>query len=108
MSEILQLEPSCSKELLGIFVLELFLAVAKQEQRNSRRQKQAEGIAAARARGVQFGRARKPLPDNFGECYEAWQSGRMTQKQAAEICGISRATFRREANRLRQDDSCTV
>ncbi len=108
MSEITELDSDHGKELLGAFVSELFLAVAKQEQQDFRRQKQAEGIAAARARGVQFGRTRKPLPDNFSECYEAWQSGHMTQTQAAESCGISRATFRREINRLKRDNSCSV
>ena len=106
MSEITELDSDHGKELLGAFVSELFLAVAKQEQQDFRRQKQAEGIAAARARGVQFGRT--PLPDNFSECYEAWQSGHMTQTQAAESCGISRATFRREINRLKRDNSCSV
>lgn len=101
MSEISALDPSHSKELLGVFVSELFLAVAKQEQQDSRRQKQAEGIAAAKLRGVRFGPMRKPLPDNFTECYEAWKKGQMTQTQAAEICGMSRTTFCREVNRLR-------
>ena len=108
ISEISELDPSFGKKLLGTFVSELFLAVARQEQQDLRRQRQAEGIAAARARGVQFGPARKPLPDNFAECYKAWQNGQMTQTQAAKLCGISRAMFCRAANRLKKEDSCAV
>lgn len=55
MSEISKLDPSCSKELLGVFVSELFLLVAEQGCREVRRQRQAEGIAAAKAKGVHFG-----------------------------------------------------
>ena len=60
---------SFSKELLGGFVSDLFLVVAEQRRRAERRQKQAEGIAAAKARGVRFGRPAIPCPDNFGEVY---------------------------------------
>lgn len=108
MAEISELDPSHSKELLGVFVSELFLAVAKQEQRDFRRQKQAEGIAAAKARGVRFGPARKPLPDKFEECYEAWENGQLTQTQAAKICGMSRESFRRTASRRKQSNTCSV
>lgn len=107
-TSLAQLDSSQSRELLSNFVSELFFNMAKQSQREIRHQKQAEGIAAAKARGVRFGVTRKPLPDNFSECYEAWQSGRMTQTQAAESCGISRATFRRAANRRKQDGSYSV
>ena len=50
LSEISELEPSRSKEILGAFVSELFLSVAEQERRQMRRERQAEGIAAAKAR----------------------------------------------------------
>lgn len=108
MFEISELDASHSKELLGAFVSELFLAVAKQEQRDFRRQKQAEGIAAAKARGVRFGPTRRPLPDNFTECYKAWQNGQMTKTQAAETCGMSRTAFYREVNRFKQGNGCSA
>ncbi len=97
-----ELEPAQGKELLGSFVSELFLSVAKQDQMDYRRKKQAEGIAAAKIRGVRFGPQPKPLPDKFDECYQAWQEGEMTQSQAAKICGISRQAFRRAIARAQQ------
>lgn len=102
MSEILELDPSHSKELLGVFVSELFLSVAEQERREMRRQKQAEGIAAAKARGVRFGVQRKPLPANFDEYYEAWLDGRMSAVQASAACGMTRHTFSRAAHEKKE------
>lgn len=107
-ADLSQLESAQKKELLSDFVSELFLNMAKQDQREIRQQKQAAGIAAAKARGVRFGPTRKPLPDNFAECYKAWQNGEMTQTQAAEICGISRTSFYREVNRIKQQEDCSV
>lgn len=102
------LETVQSKELLGAFVSALFLAVAEEDRRKVRRQKQAEGIAAARARGVRFGPQPKPFPDNFDVCYKAWQDGEMTQAQAAEQCGISRKAFNRAVARVKQTENCAV
>lgn len=102
-ADLAQIDSCQSKELLSDFVSELFFNVAKQNQREYRRRKQAEGIAAAKARGVRFGPSRKPLPDNFSKCYEAWKNGQLTQTQAAEICGISRTAFYREVNRLKAE-----
>lgn len=87
------LEPSQSKELLGAFVSELFLCTANEDLRRARRQKQAEGIAQAKARGIRFGPEAKPLPDNFAECCDAWQRDEMTAAEAAENCGMSRKAF---------------
>lgn len=97
-----QMEPSQGKELLGTFVSDLFVAVASQDIQENRRQKQAEGIAAAKARGVRFGPEPKPLPDNFDECYKAWQSGQVTATQAAEACGLSRKGFYRAIERKKK------
>lgn len=94
LRDISELDPSRSKELLGVFVSELFLSVAEEERREYRRQQQAEGIAAAKERGVQFGRSRKPLPENFEEYREAWRGGQMSLREAANACGMSHATFR--------------
>lgn len=100
LRNISELDPTHSKELLGAFVSELFLSVANEERREYRRQQQAEGIAAARERGVKFGRARKPLPENFEEYHEAWRGGRMSLREAASACGMSHATFRSAALRM--------
>ncbi len=102
------LEPSQSKDLLGSFTSALFLSVAEESRREVRRQKQAEGIAAAKARGVRFGPSPKPLPDNFNECYELWRDGELTAAQAAEKCGIPRQAFYRAIARVKQEDSCAV
>ena len=106
LSEITGLDPSRSKELLGLFVSELFLSVAEKERREERRQRQAEGIAAAKARGVRFGPEPKPVPENFIECYEAWRDGYLSTTQAAEECGISRQAFYRAAKRQEQAADC--
>lgn len=100
LRDISELDPAHSKELLGAFVSELFLSVANEERREYRRQQQAEGIAAARERGVKFGRSRKPLPENFEEYHAAWRGGRMSLREAASACGMSHATFRNAALRM--------
>lgn len=102
VSSLSPLELSQSKELLGSFVSELFLSVAKQDQQDFRRRKQAEGIAAAKARGVRFGPSKKPLPETFDRYYQAWLEGRMTGVQAAAACGMTRHSFSRAAQQRKQ------
>ena len=102
MSEISEMDASNSKELLGVFVSELFRTVAEQEHRETRCRRQAEAVAAAKARGVRFGRRRNPLPENFNEQYEAWQSGEVSMTQAAKACGITRTAFSRAVERMKE------
>ena len=102
VSGLSALEPVQSKALLDSFVSELFISVAKQELRETRRQRQAEGIAAAKARGVQYGRARKPLPDNFEECCQKWRDGEITMREAASACGMAKSSFRGAVMRKEQ------
>lgn len=97
LSEISELEPSRSKEILGAFVSELFLSVAEQERRQMRRERQAEGIAAAKARGVRFGRPPRPLPENYHSAYQRWKLGAITGTAAAKECGMPLSTFRYRA-----------
>ena len=101
------LELNQSKELLGVFVSDLFLSVSDRERQEFRCQRQAEGIAAARARGVRFGADPKTLPDNFDECYEAWLNGDMTATDAAAACGLSRKGFYR-MRKKKQDRNAAV
>ena len=101
-SDLAALESVQSKELLSDFVSQLFLSAADQSRREGRRQKQAEGIAAAKAKGVRFGRTAKPLPENFDQLHRAWRSGEMTLSQAAEACGLVRGTFYNIAVRREQ------
>ena len=93
VSSLSGLDPEQSRELLGGFVSDLFLSVAEQSRKEERRQKQAEGIAAAKAKGIRFGRPGKPLPDNFDEARRAWRAGELSLQQAADLCGIPRGTF---------------
>lgn len=91
------------KDLLGTFindiVLALFSYVAENERMNIR-QRQAEGIAAAKARGVKFGRPSAPLPENFQEVYRQWREKELTLKEAAEACGLPQSTFYDKARRF--------
>ena len=73
--------------LIADIVLQLLSYVAQIERVNIR-QRQAEGIAAAKARGVSFGRPRKKRPANYGETREAYWGGRITRKEAAARCNI--------------------
>ena len=100
VSEISRLDPSHSKELLGILVSEVFRAATEQEWREERRQRQAEGIAAAKANGVHFGPLPRPLPDNFEKLRQAWRSKELTLKEAAEACGVPKSMFRDAALRV--------
>ncbi len=86
-------DPAHSQELLGAFVSELFVSATEQTRRQDQRQKQAEGIAAAKARGVRFGRQAKPLPENFDEVYQAWRDKKLPLQQAAEACGMPKSSF---------------
>ncbi len=93
VSEISSLDSSRSKELLGIFVSEMFRSVAEQERREERRVRQAEGIAAAKAKGKKFGCPAKPLPENFYRVYQDWRDGKLVLREAADACGMPSATF---------------
>ena len=93
MSEISELDPSHSAELLGAFVSELFFLEVEQRQRETRRQKQAKGIAAAKAKGVHFGPKPGAMPDDFEELRQAWRSKKIPLSVAAELCGVPRSTF---------------
>ena len=84
------------KNLLGTFISDIVLAllsyVAENERVNIRR-RQAEGIAAAKARGVRFGRTPKPLPENFYEVYQKWHMKKLSISEAAKECGMPQTTF---------------
>ena len=93
------------KDLMGTFlsdiVLQVLSFVAENERMNIR-QRQAEGIAAARARGVRFGRPPRPLPENFEPVCRDWRDKKITLKQAAEACGMPAGTFYSKARRYEE------
>lgn len=85
------------KDLMGTFlsdvVLQILSFVAENERTNIR-QRQAEGIAAAKQRGVKFGRPSRPLPECFSEVYGRWRRREITGTEAARECGMALSTFR--------------
>ena len=88
------------KDLMGTFLSDIVLQVLSFVAENERvniRQRQAEGIAAAKARGIRFGRPPRPLPENFSENYRRWKNGESTGVAAAKRCGMPLSTFRDKA-----------
>ena len=84
------------KNLLGTFISDLVLTLLSYVAENERaniRQRQAEGIALAKARGVHFRRTPNPLPENFYDVYQQWKLKKLTIKQAALECGMPQTTF---------------
>ncbi len=84
------------KDLMGTFLSDIVLQVLSFVAENERvniRQRQAEGIAAAKARGVKFGRPEIPLPNNFDEIHIAWRNKELTLVEAANACELAVSTF---------------
>lgn len=84
------------KNLLGTFISDIVLALLSYVAENERiniKQRQAEGIAAAKARGVKFGRPPLPIPDNFYQMHKEWRAGKITIDEAAKACGMCAKTF---------------
>lgn len=94
------------KDLMGTFlsdiVLQVLSFVAENERANIR-QRQAEGIAAAKARGVKFGRPPAPPPKNFHEVYRRWKRGEITGTAAAKQCDMPLSTFLYRAEAYEKD-----
>ena len=94
------LDTRLGKDLMGTFLSDIVLQVLSfvaENERTNIRQRQAEGIAAAKARGVRFGRPPKPLPENFHHLYQQWKNGKITGTAAAKACGMPLSTFRYRA-----------
>lgn len=90
------------KDLMGTFLSDIVLQILSfvaENERSNIRQRQAEGIAAAKAKGVRFGRPPKPLPENFLTTYFHWNQGELTGMEAARLCGMSVSTFRYQAKK---------
>ena len=88
------------KDLVGTFLSDIVLQVLSfvaENERSNIRQRQAEGIAAAKARGVRFGRPPATLPENFYQVYQQWKSGKITGLEAARMCDMPMSTFRYRA-----------
>ena len=84
------------KNLLGTFISDVVLALLSYVAENERtniKQRQAEGIAAAKARGVKFGRPPLPIPENFYQMHKDWRAGKITIEEAAKVCNMCPKTF---------------
>lgn len=92
------------KDLMGTFLADIVLQILSfvaQNEREAIRKRQAQGIAAAKANGVKFGRPVIGIPDNFGDVVRRWEKGEIKLAEAAQICGMSTATFYRRLREYR-------
>ena len=88
------------KDLMGTFLSDIVLQVLSfvaENERTNIRQRQAEGISAAKAKGIRFGRPPQPLPPSFHSAYQEWRNGKITGSEAARRCGMPLSTFRYRA-----------
>lgn len=95
---LLDTRKSQNNDLTGTFIADLvlqILAYVAQIERENIKQRQKEGIHAAKCRGVQFGRPRKNIPDNFDDVKGKWEKSEINSRQADQILGISQNTFLR-------------
>lgn len=92
------------KDLMGTFIADLVLQILSfvaQSERDNIRKRQKEGIAAAKARGVKFGRPRIAFPDNFENVVEMWEKQQLTFQEVLEQFNMSKATFYRRLREYR-------
>ena len=92
------------KDLMGTFIADLVLQIlsfAAQSERENIRKRQEQGIAAAKARGVKFGRPEKVIPGDFGEIVWQWERKQISFSEVLRICCISEATFYRRLKKFR-------
>ena len=90
------LDTRCKKDLIGTLISDIILNLLSffaQSEREAIRKRQAEGIAAAKARGVRFGRPIKTPPDNFEELIKKWERKNLTFEQVLLQCVLKQATF---------------
>lgn len=94
------LDTRSGRDLMGTFIADLVLQILSfvaQNERENIRKRQEQGIAAAKARGVRFGRPPRPLPANYRSAYQRWKAGAITGTAAAKECGMPLSTFRYRA-----------
>lgn len=92
------------KDLMGTFIADLVLQILSfvaQSEREKIRERQEQGIAAAKARGVRFGRPEKEVPDDFAQLVKAWEKKQLPLPELLRRCDMSEATFYRKLRELR-------
>lgn len=91
------------KDLLGTFISDLVLQVLSfvaESERDNIRKRQAQGIAAAKAKGVRFGRPEVSVPRNFPVLVNKWRSNKITREEILQTCKMSKATFYRKVREM--------
>ncbi|MCI9400902.1 MAG: recombinase family protein [Lachnospiraceae bacterium] len=92
------------KDLMGTFIADLVLQILSfvaQSERENIRKRQAEGIAAAKAKGIKFGRPEKSVPNDFSKIVKAWEQKKLTLAEVLKQCNISESTFYRKLREYR-------
>lgn len=92
------------KDLMGTFIADLVLQILSfvaQNERENIKKRQAEGIAAAKAKGIKFGRPEKEVPDDFAKIVRAWEQKRLPFSEVLKQCNMSEATFYRRLREYR-------
>lgn len=92
------------KDLMGTFIADLVLQILSfvaQSERENIKKRQAEGIAAAKAKGVRFGRPEKDVPDNFVAIIKLWEQKQLPLSEVLKQCNMSEATFYRRLREYR-------
>lgn len=98
------LDTRINKDLIGTFIADVVLQLLSfiaQNERENIKIRQRQGIDAAKARGVVFGRPKKKLPENFMELVLKWQNGEISLDTVLDICNISKSTFYRKKKELK-------
>lgn len=94
------------KDLMGTFIADLVLQILSfvaQSERESIKERQRQGIDAAKKRGVRFGRPELVVPSNFGEVVNDWEKKKIDIVEATQLCGMSTATFYRRLREYRAE-----
>ena len=92
------------KDLMGTFIADLVLQILSfvaQSERENIKKRQEQGIAAAKAKGVRFGRPEIPIPDNFDKLVKDWEKKRISFEEILKLCNMSEATFYRKLREYR-------
>lgn len=97
------LDTRSGKDLMGTFIADLVLQILSfvaENERENIRKRQRQGIAAAKKRGVRFGRPRLTIPDNFKDIVWAWKQGNLKLDETLKKCQMSKSTFYRRLKEL--------
>lgn len=92
------------KDLMGTFIADLVLQILSfvaQSERENIKKRQTEGIAAAKAKGVKFGRPEKKVPDNFEKIVKSWKKKELSFTEVLKQCNMSESTFYRKLRKYR-------